>query len=60
MIQAASGNANGLIRQYLPERSSFKPLAQPRCNLIADHLNRRPRKRLDFPSPLEAYETLRE
>jgi IS30 family transposase len=46
-------NTNGLIRQYLPKRTSMKRLTQDRCNAIASALNNRPRKRHGFRTPLE-------
>jgi transposase, IS30 family len=46
-------NTNGLIRQYLPKRTSMKDLTQARCNVIASSLNNRPRKRYAFHTPLE-------
>ena len=46
-------NTNGLIRQYLPKRTSMKQLTQARCNAIASSLNNRPRKRHAFRTPLE-------
>jgi len=53
-------NTNGLIRQYLPKRTSLARVTQTRCARIADKLNNRPRKRLDFLTPKECYELLRE
>jgi transposase, IS30 family len=49
-------NTNGLIRQYLPKRTSMKWLTQERCNTIADALNNRPRKRHGFRTPLDRIE----
>ena len=46
-------NTNGLIRQYLPKRTSMKNVTQVRCNSIASALNNRPRKRYRFRTPLE-------
>jgi IS30 family transposase len=46
-------NTNGLIREYIPKRSSMKNLTQARCAAIAKQLNHRPRKRYGFLSPLE-------
>ena len=46
-------NTNGLIRQYLPKRTSMKQLTQARCNAIASSLNNRPRKRHGFRTPLD-------
>ena len=48
-------NTNGLIRQYLPKRTSMEHLTQRDCQRIADTLNRRPRKRLGFRTPEEVY-----
>ena len=46
-------NTNGLIRQYLPKRTSMKHITQKRCNEIASTLNNRPRKRYRFLTPIE-------
>lgn len=46
-------NTNGLIRQYIPKRSSMQHVTQARCSDIALRLNNRPRKRLGFQSPIE-------
>ena len=48
-------NTNGLIRQYLPKRFSMAHITQRDCDRIADHLNRRPRKRLGYRTPAELY-----
>ncbi len=50
-------NTNGLIRQYLPKRQSMAHLTQRDCNRIATQLNTRPRKRLDYRTPEECYES---
>lgn len=54
--RGSSENANGLIRQYLPKRTSMARLPQHRCDAIAERLNTRPRKRYDYRSPQEEYE----
>lgn len=46
-------NTNGLIRQYLPKRTSMASLTQNECNVIAQRLNNRPRKRLGYATPAE-------
>ncbi len=51
-------NTNGLVRQYVPKRTSMKNLTQPHCNRIAAALNNRPRKRHGFRSPLEVLSDL--
>jgi transposase, IS30 family len=48
-------NTNGLIRQYLPKGKSMASLTQHRCNSIANRLNQRPRKRLDYKTPEEVF-----
>ena len=53
--RGSNENANGLIRQYLPKGTSMSGLSQHQCNAIAKKLNTRPRKRLDFRTPLECY-----
>lgn len=51
--RGTSENSNGLIRQYVPKRTSMKGLTQAQCNAIANSLNNRPRKRHGFRTPLE-------
>lgn len=46
-------NSNGLIRQYLPKRTSMATLTQRGCNAIAQRLNNCPRKRLGYATPTE-------
>ncbi|VAW77164.1 Mobile element protein [hydrothermal vent metagenome] len=48
-------NTNGLIRQYLPKGTSMATLSQQQCNVIANKLNSRPRKRLGFLTPEECF-----
>jgi IS30 family transposase len=55
--RGTSENTNGLLRQYLPKRTSMAHLTQHDCNRIAAKLNRRPRKRLSYRTPEECYVT---
>ena len=48
-------NANGLIRQYIPKGSDFSTLTEEDVLSIQEKLNRRPRKRLNFLSPVQYY-----
>ncbi|MDZ4179601.1 MAG: IS30 family transposase [Coriobacteriia bacterium] len=48
-------NTNGLIRQYLPKRTSMARIDQADLDAIAHKLNTRPRKRLGFRTPEECY-----
>jgi transposase, IS30 family len=49
-------NTNGLIRQYIPKRTSMANLTQRDCVAIARALNQRPRKRLGYRTPEECYD----
>jgi len=48
-------NTNGLIRQYLPKRTSMAAITQRDCNAIARKLNARPRKRYNYQTPEERF-----
>ena len=48
-------NTNGLIRQYLPKRTSMAHVTQDDLDVIAERLNTRPRKRLGYRTPEECY-----
>ena len=52
-------NTNGLLRQYLPKSTDLSGYTQREPNAIAHRLNTRPRKCLDFATPLEVYAQLR-
>jgi IS30 family transposase len=52
-------NTNGLIRQYLPKRTSMAHVTQADCEAIAQALNTRPRKRLGWKTPEECYGSVR-
>jgi IS30 family transposase len=54
--RGTSENTNGLIRQYLPKRKSMADLTQADCDRIAEKINNRPRRRLDYRTPRECYE----
>lgn len=46
-------NANGLVRYYLPKRTSFADLTQERLDQLAAMLNSRPRACLGYLTPYE-------
>jgi len=48
-------NTNGLIRQYLPKRTSMAKITQADLDAIAAKLNSRPRKRLGYRTPEECH-----
>ncbi len=51
-------NTNGLIRQYFPKSTNFTDVDQRDLNFVARRLNNRPRKGLDWATPLEIYTEL--
>ena len=53
--RGSNENFNGLLRQYLPKGTCMRNVTQVRCDQIADDLNHRPRKRLDFDTPASRY-----
>jgi IS30 family transposase len=48
-------NTNGLIRQYLPKRSSFDDVSDSAIEWIMERLNNRPRKTLNGRTPNEVF-----
>lgn len=48
-------NTNGLVRQYFPKKSSFENISERGIARVICNLNMRPRKRLGFASPAEAF-----
>jgi IS30 family transposase len=52
-------NTNGLLRQYLPKGTDLSGYTQRELNAIAHRLNTRPRKCLNFATPLEVYAHVR-
>lgn len=48
-------NTNGLIRQYIPKKTDIKTFSHWQIKKIERRLNNRPRKKLGFLTPNEAY-----
>jgi len=54
--RGSNENSNGLLRGYLPKRYNIDNLTQEELDEIANDLNNRPRKRLGYETPAEAYQ----
>lgn len=52
--RGSNENTNGLIRQYLPKGTDLSKVTKIRVKFIEYSLNSRPRKSLNFLTPLEA------
>lgn len=48
-------NANGLLRQFFPKKSSFATITQEDIDMACSLLNNRPRKRLNYLTPNEVF-----
>ena len=48
-------NANGLIRQYIPKSSPIRHLKDKVIDEITAKINTRPRKKLNFSTPIEEF-----
>jgi len=47
-------NTNGLIRDYFPKKTDFTTIPDEEIGFVEHELNTRPRKRLNYLTPLEA------
>ena len=48
-------NTNGLLRQYLPKKTDFTHLTQEELQTYVNKLNNRPRKKLGYRTPAQAF-----
>ena len=48
-------NANGLLRQFFPKKSSFAIVKQNEIEKVVRLINNRPRKRLNYKTPAEVF-----
>jgi len=48
-------NTNGLLRQFIPKGGPFKDISQHKINHYVKLINTRPRKRLNYLTPLEVF-----
>ena len=54
--RGSNENTNMLLRGYLPKKANIDNLTEEELRDIEDELNNRPRKRLDYLTPTEAYQ----
>ena len=53
--RGSNENMNGLLRQYFPKGRDFATLDQEELEFAMQRLNHRPRKCLDFKTPIEVF-----
>lgn len=56
--RGANENLKGLVRQYFPKKTDFSTITDQQIQEVENKLNNRPRKRLNFETPLEAMDEL--
>jgi IS30 family transposase len=56
--RGSNENMNGLLRQFIPKNRPFEDLTQEQLDTYVDLLNNRPRKTLNFITPIEHYQDL--
>jgi transposase, IS30 family len=56
--RGSNENLNGLIRQYFPKKTNFDQVTKYEVKKVENQLNKRPRKRYDFRSPIEEFNLL--
>lgn len=53
--RGANENANGLLREYFPKGTDFSTISDAEIERVEKILNTRPRKRLGWQTPLQAF-----
>ena len=50
-------NWNGIVRRFLPKKTSFDSISEEMLNRIAFYINTLPRKRFGYKTPIQMWET---
>lgn len=53
--RGANENTNGLLRQYFPKKTDFTKVSEEELRHVEYLLNTRPRKRLNYQTPLQVF-----
>jgi len=53
--RGSNENTNGLLRDFFPKSTDFTKISQEKLNQVERLLNTRPRKRLNWKTPLEVF-----
>ena len=57
--RGANKDTNGLLRQYFPKGTAFKPVIQAKIDQAVKLINQRPRKRLNYFTPEQFFKSLK-
>lgn len=53
--KGANENHNGILRRYIPKKTDLTSITQFELDAIVEEINNRPRKCLDYETPIEAF-----
>lgn len=56
--RGSNENLNGLIRQYFPKKTNFDTIYKEDVKKVENQLNKRPRKRFGFKTPIQLFNSL--
>jgi IS30 family transposase len=53
--KGSNENHNGILRRYIPKKTDLTKITQFELDSILEEINNRPRKCLDYETPIEAF-----